>query len=143
MDRSLRISLFDPCTKSERLGIWDHLGLIIWITGFVGVSLADKQLRIFKQKHRDSRKEVCNTGLWKYSRHPNYFFEWVLWLGYIPLGILATGGPWLFLIPPVLYLFLVKVTGIPFVKPANWKPVEKSTKLMSKPLLLFFRDLHE
>ena len=98
------------------LGIWDHLGLIIWITGFVGVSLADKQLRMFKQKHKDSRKEVCNTGLWKYSRHPNYFFEWVLWLGYIPMGILATGGPWLFLIPPVLYLFLAKVTGIPFVE---------------------------
>ena len=96
-------------------GLMDHIGLIIWITGFVGVSLADKQLRVFKQKNQHSRKEVCNTGLWKYSRHPNYFFEWILWLGYIPLGIFATGGLWLFLIPPILYFFLAKVTGIPFV----------------------------
>ncbi|MBT7406381.1 MAG: DUF1295 domain-containing protein [Opitutae bacterium] len=98
------------------LGWWDHLGLVIWITGFVGVSLADKQLRNFKNRHKDSRKEVCDTGLWKFSRHPNYFFEWILWLGYIPLGLFAVGSWWLFFIPPVLYLFLTKVTGIPFVE---------------------------
>ena len=120
------------------LGIWDHLGLIIWITGFVGVSLADKQLRMFKQKHRDSRKEVCNTGLWKYSRHPNYFFEWVLWLGYIPLGILATGGPWLFLIPPVLYLFLAKVTGIPFVEARKLEASGEEYKNYVKTTSSFF-----
>ncbi len=102
--------------NSQELGVWDHLGLIIWITGFVGVTLADKQLQEFKQKHKDSRKEVCDTGLWKYTRHPNYFFEWVLWFGYIPLGIHAFGGQWLFLIPPVLYFFLTKITGIPFVE---------------------------
>ena len=120
------------------LGIWDHLGLIIWITGFVGVSLADKQLRMFKQKHRDSRKEVCNTGLWKYSRHPNYFFEWVLWLGYIPLGILSTGWPWLFLIPPVLYLFLVKVTGIPFVEARKLEASGEEYKNYVKTTSSFF-----
>ena len=120
------------------LGIWDHLGLIIWITGFVGVSLADKQLRIFKQKHQDSRKEVCNTGLWKYSRHPNYFFEWVLWLGYIPLGILATGGHWLFLIPPVLYLFLAKVTGIPFVEARKLEASGEEYKNYVKTTSSFF-----
>ena len=120
------------------LGIWDHLGLIIWITGFVGVSLADKQLRMFKEKHKDSRKEVCNTGLWKYSRHPNYFFEWVLWLGYIPLGILSNGGSWLFLIPPVLYLFLVKVTGIPFVEARKLEASGEEYKTYVKTTSSFF-----
>ena len=98
------------------LGFWDHVGTIIWIVGFVGVSLSDKQLRIFKSNPERTRKEVCDTGLWKYSRHPNYFFEWILWLSYIPLGYQASGWPWLFLIPPVLYLFLTKITGIPFVE---------------------------
>ena len=102
--------------NSQDLGIWDHVGLIIWITGFVGVYLADKQLRAFKQKNQHSRLGVCNTGLWKYTRHPNYFFEWILWLGYIPMGINAIGGHWLLMIPPVLYFFLTKITGIPFVE---------------------------
>ena len=95
--------------------MWDHLGLIIWITGFVGVSMADKQLRMFKQKHKDSRKSVQHRTM-EIFQASKLLFEWVLWLGYIPLGILATGGPWLFLIPPVLYLSLAKVTGIPFVE---------------------------
>ncbi len=98
------------------LGFWDHIGAIIWILGFIGVSLADKQLRAFKAKHLHSRKNVCNSGLWKYSRHPNYFFEWILWIGYIPLGVHANGWPWLFLVPPILYFFLTKITGIPFVE---------------------------
>ena len=98
------------------LGFWDHVGTIIWIVGFVGVSLSDKQLRIFKSNPKRTRKEVCDTGLWKYSRHPNYFFEWILWLSYIPLGYHASGWPWLFLIPPVLYLFLTTITRIPFVE---------------------------
>ena len=98
------------------LGFWDHIGAMIWILGFIGVSLADKQLQAFKSQPQRSRKDVCNSGLWKYSRHPNYFFEWVLWLGYIPLGVHAEGWLWLFLIPPVLYLFLTKITGIPFVE---------------------------
>jgi steroid 5-alpha reductase family enzyme len=90
--------------------------MFIWIVGFVGVSLADKQLRLFKNSPNRTRAEVCNTGLWKYSRHPNYFFEWVLWLGYLPMGVHSAGGEWLFLIPPILYLFLTKITGIPFVE---------------------------
>ncbi len=98
------------------LGLWDHVGAIVWIIGFVGVTLSDKQLRAFKLAHQHSRKEVCDIGLWKYSRHPNYFFEWILWLSYIPLGINASGWIWLFLIPPVLYLFLTKITGVPFVE---------------------------
>ena len=97
--------------------LWtDQVGMFIWIVGFVGVSLADKQLRLFKNSTNRTRAEVCNTGLWKYSRHPNYFFEWVLWLGYLPMGIHSAGGEWLFLIPPILFLFLTKITGIPFVE---------------------------
>ena len=89
---------------------------MIWIIGFVGVTISDKQLRQVKSQPKRTRKEVCDSGLWKYSRHPNYFFEWILWLGYIPMGVGADGWAWLFSIPPILYLFLTKITGIPFVE---------------------------
>jgi len=100
----------------SELGPVDQIGLFIWIVGFTGVSLADKQLRIFKNAPGRTRGEVCTTGLWRYSRHPNYFFEWVLWLGYLLLGMNCPGAGWLLLIPPTLYLFLTRITGIPFVE---------------------------
>jgi len=56
---------------------------------------------------------VCRAGLWRYSRHPNYFFEWLHWWAYVPI---ALGGPWwglTLLGPAVMYLFLTRVTGIP------------------------------
>ena len=98
------------------LGPADFIGLTIWFCGFVGLTIADRQLARFKQSPGRTRSEVCETGLWKYSRHPNYFFEWILWLGYLPMGWHAQDGPWLLALPVVLYLFLTKITGIPFVE---------------------------
>jgi steroid 5-alpha reductase family enzyme len=78
----------------------------------VGELVADAQLA----RHRrdpDRRGKACREGLWRYSRHPNYFFEWVHWFAYVPL---AWGAPlgWLSLSGPILMLLLItKVTGIP------------------------------
>lgn len=80
--------------------------------GFGGVALADWQLARFKSQ-ADSRGKTCRAGLWRYSRHPNYFFEWLHWCAYL---LLALGGPysWLAAITPlVLLYFLLFVTGIP------------------------------
>lgn len=98
------------------LGLPDYFGLVVWITGFVGLTIADRQLARFKQSPGRTRSEVCESGLWKYSRHPNYFFEWILWLGYLPMGWHAQDGIFLIALPFVLYLFLTKITGIPFVE---------------------------
>ena len=103
-------------SNQSELGLLDHLGVVVWITGFVGLTLADKQLSQFKQAPGRTRGEVCESGLWKYSRHPNYFFEWVLWMGYLLLGWNSAGGIWLLLLPVLLYIFLTKITGIPFVE---------------------------
>ncbi|MCB9465937.1 MAG: DUF1295 domain-containing protein [Candidatus Eisenbacteria bacterium] len=92
------------------LTVW--VGVLLWIVGFVGESAADRQLARFKSDPKN-RGKVCDVGLWRYSRHPNYFFEWVLWIGY---GFVGTGGSdtWLAWIGPVLIgVLLVFVTGIP------------------------------
>ena len=77
-----------------------------------GEALADKQLSDFK-KDPKNKGLVCKSGLWRYSRHPNYFFEWVHWWTYVAAGILAPGG-WMTLIGPALMLlFILKFSGIP------------------------------
>lgn len=89
--------------------------LALWLAAVLGEALADAQLAAFKRDPA-SRGLVCDRGLWRYSRHPNYFFEWLIWLGY---GLLALAAPWgwLGLVAPaaILYLLLC-VTGIPLTE---------------------------
>lgn len=88
------------------------LSVALWATGIAGVATADAQLAAFK-RDPDSRGKTCRRGLWRYSRHPNYFFEWIHWCSYIPLAA-ASPGWWVPLVnaAALLYLFLF-VTGIP------------------------------
>lgn len=87
-------------------------GLVTWAAGVVGEVAADRQLHRFKADPARARR-VCTVGLWRYSRHPNYFFEWLVWVGY---AVYALGSPfgWAALACPLLMLyFLFRVTGIP------------------------------
>jgi len=67
--------------SSESISIFEVLGLLIWIGAFVVESLADTQkLNFLKDmRNKGERNKVCNVGLWRYSRHPNYFAEWMVW----------------------------------------------------------------
>jgi steroid 5-alpha reductase family enzyme len=91
---------------------WAWAGLGLWSAGLGGEAVADRQLAGFKASSAD-RNGVCDAGLWGWSRHPNYFFEWVTWCGFaafvlgVPLGWIALGAPAL-----MLYLLLA-VTGVP------------------------------
>jgi steroid 5-alpha reductase family enzyme len=90
-------------------------GLLIWMGGVIGEAIADHQLNEFKMNRVDSG-EVCAIGLWKYSRHPNYFFEWIVWIGFSIMAFSAPYG-WLGLISPLLMLYLLlKATGIPLTE---------------------------
>lgn len=96
-------------------GLLDALGVAIFLVAFAGESLADRQLAAFR-KNPSNRGKTCRVGLWRYSRHPNYFFEWVHWFAYLAL---AWGSPlwWLSLSGPVVMLvFLYRVTGIPYTE---------------------------
>ena len=94
------------------LGWTDGAGVILWVVAVVGENAADRQLRRFRRTAR-ATSTVCRTGLWRYSRHPNYFFEWIHWWSYVCIGWHAPHG-WLTLMGPLAMLFLIlKVTGIP------------------------------
>jgi len=92
--------------------VFDLIGLIILLLSVGGEALADEQLRSFKA-NPENQGRVCNSGLWRYSRHPNYFFEWIHWWTYVVLGI-GSGLWWITLLGPVsMYFFITKMTGIP------------------------------
>lgn len=90
----------------------DWLGLAVWCIGLVGESIADAQLKSFKARP-DSRGRVCDVGLWRYSRHPNYFFEWLMWIGYATVATTAPLGWLVWSAPALILLFVLKLTGIP------------------------------
>ena len=93
-------------------GVREAATAAIWLVAVAGESLADRQLARFRADAAN-RGRTCTAGLWRYSRHPNYFFEWLHWWSYV---LLAVGSPWwaLTLVGPALMLFfLLKVTGIP------------------------------
>ncbi|MDZ4772428.1 MAG: DUF1295 domain-containing protein [Planctomycetota bacterium] len=90
----------------------DLIAIGVWITALSGEAIADRQLDAWR-KNPDNKGRTCRAGLWKYSRHPNYFFEWTHWLAYpiaavgLPLGWVA------WFAPVVMFVLVVKVTGIP------------------------------
>lgn len=95
--------------------VWSWLGVGIWLVAVAGESLADAQLARFRADP-DSKGRTCRLGLWRYSRHPNYFFEWVHWFAYVAL---AVGSPLAWLAwgaPVVMFVFLRWLSGIPFTE---------------------------
>lgn len=85
--------------------------ITLFFTGFLGESLADSQLKAFKADPANKGK-TCRSGLWRFSRHPNYFFEWTMWLSYAVMALALPYG-WLTLYAPALMLhFLLNVTGV-------------------------------
>jgi steroid 5-alpha reductase family enzyme len=96
--------------------VQDALAVLVLAGAVFGEGLADRQLGRFRADPAN-RGKICEVGLWRYSRHPNYFFEWLGWCAY-PLFAIAPGAhyPWGWLAlaaPAAMYWVLVKATGIP------------------------------
>jgi len=94
---------------------WLLAGIVIWLGCVAGEGIADAQLARFRTDHAN-RGKTCRSGLWRYSRHPNYFFEWLHWLAYV---CLAVGSPvwWLAWAGPLtMFVFLRWISGIPYTE---------------------------
>ena len=105
-----------PCLQAAPH--WQGLeiaGVALWVIALAGEALADRQLAAFK-KAPAHRGRVCDVGLWRYSRHPNYFFEWLVWVAYFVFALPSPHG-WLAVIGPASILFLLlRVSGIPLTE---------------------------
>jgi steroid 5-alpha reductase family enzyme len=99
---------------SDALRLQDYLGVLILLIGIAGEALADAQLKKFRGRPANKGR-VCDDGLWRWSRHPNDFFEWLGWLAYpvIAISPVYVWGWATLLAPLFMYWILVHVTGIP------------------------------
>jgi steroid 5-alpha reductase family enzyme len=102
--------------QSSGWSVFDLIGLLVWIFGFYFESVGDSQLKAFISNPANKGK-VLSTGLWKYTRHPNYFGEvtqwwgiWIISLSVLPYGLLAIIGPL------TISFLILKVSGIPMLE---------------------------
>ena len=113
LDILLSIPFLAACLNpAPALSLLEAVGVALWLVAVIGESIADAQLNAFKRNPANQGK-VCDVGLWRNSRHPNYFFEWLIWVAWCIFALASPYG-WFSLICPALMLyFLFKVTGIP------------------------------
>lgn len=119
------------------------IGIVIWLIGFLVQSIADAQLAKFKKQKRPG--EIMDKGLWKYSRHPNYFGELVMWWGLF-LVVLPLQYGWVGVISPLTITYLLNyVSGVPmlekrFDKNENYQRYKAQT---SRLIPLMKKKVHE
>jgi cyclopropane-fatty-acyl-phospholipid synthase len=92
-----------------------NMAVIIALFAFWGETVSDRQLASFRQNPANKGLS-CRVGWWRYSRHPNYFFEWLHWFAYPLLGWGGDYQVWLWLAPVIMFCFLYFFTGIPFTE---------------------------
>ena len=120
-------------TNPEKYTYWDMLGAALFIFGFFFEVMADYQLAEFKKKPENKGK-IITSGLWKYTRHPNYFGEAVLWWGISMLAIPTDYG-FLGLISPILLTFLlINFSGVPLLEKKyegrpDWETYKEKTPM--------------
>lgn len=108
---SLGVQLGIAAATPPRWTAWDLAGAALWAAGFLFETVGDAQLARFKRDPAN-RGRVMDRGLWRYTRHPNYFGEAVMWWG---LGLIVCPtpyGPWALLCPALMTFFLLKVSGV-------------------------------
>jgi steroid 5-alpha reductase family enzyme len=104
------LPLFPAITSGSALTWIDAVAAALWLVGFVFEAGGDYQLSRFKAR-ADSKGQVLDTGLWRYTRHPNYFGDFCIWWSFYLFAV-ASGGWWSILSPVLMSLLLLKVSGV-------------------------------
>jgi steroid 5-alpha reductase family enzyme len=95
-------------SNNANLDRFDVFAVVVILIGIVGESIADWQLRTFKTQEKGG---VCTMGLWHYSRHPNYFFDWLTFVGFALFGLQSNKGYFGIISPLLLYYIFTRITG--------------------------------
>jgi len=95
-----------------KITLLEWCALALWAAAMTGEALADAQLHRFKSDP-SHKGQTCQAGLWAYSRHPNYFFEWLIWVAFALFAAGSPGGYWGWISPALILYFVLRVTGIP------------------------------
>jgi len=106
----IAMPLFYGMNTSAGFGWLDLLGIGLWFIGMLFEVVGDYQLWKFKQDENNKGK-ILTSGIWKYTRHPNYFGEFLIWWGYFALAI-SSGAYWIFISPLLMSFLLLKFSGV-------------------------------
>jgi steroid 5-alpha reductase family enzyme len=106
----ISIPLLFALSADTDFGVIELVASVVWLIGFLFETVADYQLYSFKSDS-DNRGKVLNTGLWAYSRHPNYFGEFLIWWAYF-LFAMSSGAWWTIFAPLLMTVLLLKVSGV-------------------------------
>jgi steroid 5-alpha reductase family enzyme len=101
--------------KNQPISPFILVGSIVWLIGFVFESIGDYQLMLFI-KQRQNKSDIMQTGLWKYTRHPNYFGEVLVWWGIFIMVLPLEYGLWAIISPITISFLLLYVSGIPMLE---------------------------
>ncbi|HEY0031435.1 MAG TPA: DUF1295 domain-containing protein [Bacteroidia bacterium] len=100
---------------APQLSMSEYIGAGLWLLAIIGEGLSDWQLKQFK-KNPANKGKVCESGFWNYSRHPNYFFQLMIWISVLIFALPSPYG-WISVVCPlVIGLLIFKVTGIPMTE---------------------------
>ncbi len=91
------------------------IGCLMWVIGFAFEAIGDYQLMVFV-KNKQNKSDIMQTGLWKYTRHPNYFGEVLLWWGIFIITLPLQNGLWSIISPITISFLLLFVSGIPLLE---------------------------
>lgn len=108
---SLPLQIAQISPAPARLGFLDLIGAAIWVIGFLFESVGDLQLARFKANPKNKGK-VMDSGLWRYTRHPNYFGDSLLWWGFFFIASSVPAGIWTLISPLIMTGLLMKVSGV-------------------------------
>jgi steroid 5-alpha reductase family enzyme len=122
---------------STKIGIFEGVGIAIFIISALCEAISDEQLRAFKA-NKSNIGEICDKGFWYYSRHPNYFFEWLAWVGLFIIGMGAAYGFIAIYMPAIMYFLLTKGTGIQMTEAVILTTKEHKYKLYINTTSAFF-----
>ncbi|MBF7097392.1 DUF1295 domain-containing protein [Alkalibacter sp. M17DMB] len=106
-----------------KIGFLSYIGALIWIIGFYFEAVGDYQLRQFV-KDANNKGRVMKYGLWKYTRHPNYFGEATMWWGIFLVAVVSVRDMWLIVSPATITYLLLFVSGVPLLEKKYMKREE-------------------
>ena len=131
------ILLINTSTNQE-LQVLDFIGVFVWAIGMFFEGVSDYQMHVFKKDQRNEGR-IINIGLWKYSRHPNYFGEVMVWWGIFLVSLQVSHGIYGIIGPLVITLLLLKVSGIPMLeKKYDNNPAYKEYKKVTNSFFPWF-----
>jgi len=107
--------VMNNATEKGSFGLLEIIGLVIWIVGFIFEALGDKQLKDFISDTKN-KGHIMKTGLWKYTRHPNYFGEATMWWGIFIISFSSQSGLVGIVSPVIITLMLLYVSGVPMLE---------------------------